>query len=190
MSFSFDPTTYGTEIADLIQAADLCELGPGAPNRNVADRLRQLDQQAVCGAAIVDADMAACFISGLWLLHNFLDESHTISQDIHTSTGSYWHGIMHRREPDYPNSKYWFRRAGEHPIFPALCVAAGEFAAAAECDQTTSFLAKQADWDPYRFVDACEAARPGSGDEQLCRNIAQLEWQILFDYCYEQTTKY
>ena len=45
--------------------------------------------------------MAACCLCGLWLLHDFLDESHSLSQEITTDTGSYWHGIMHRREPDY-----------------------------------------------------------------------------------------
>ena len=54
-------------------------------------------------------DMAQACLAGLWLYHDFLDESHSISQEIATSTGSFWHGIMHRREPDPSNAKYWFR---------------------------------------------------------------------------------
>ena len=53
--------------------------------------------------------MAACCLAGVWLLHDYLDESHTISQRIDTPSGSFWHGIMHRREGDFSNAKYWFR---------------------------------------------------------------------------------
>ena len=72
---------------------------------------------------------ARCCISALYLRHNFLDESHEISQEIDTIDGSYWHGIMHRREPDYDNAKYWFRRVPSHPVFGPLCEKARELAA-------------------------------------------------------------
>lgn len=178
MSFSFDPNVFGSGCESLINAASLCELGPGKPNHAVAGQLRALDEAAVFGRqAVVDHDMAACCISGLWLLHNFLDESHTISQDIHSATGSYWHGIMHRREHDFSNAKYWFRRVGDHEIFPSLRAAASEFA-------RNGFLATQDKWDAYAFVDFCEAASRGQADETLCRQVAELEWQMLFDFCY------
>ena len=71
----------------------------------------------------------AC-IAGLWLLWDYLDESHHVSQSLETPEGSYWHGIMHWREPDYGNSKYWFRRVGQHAIFPQLAVQARQLATA------------------------------------------------------------
>ena len=44
--------------------------------------------------------------SGLWLYVDELDRSHRISQQIPDATGSFWHGIMHRREGDFGNSHY------------------------------------------------------------------------------------
>jgi hypothetical protein len=60
-------------------------------------------------------DAASSLLSGLWLWHDFLDESHGISQSIHSATGSYWHAVMHRREGDFGNSKYWYARCKNHP---------------------------------------------------------------------------
>ena len=50
--------------------------------------------------------------AGIWLYVDDLERSHGISQNLHTAEGSYWHGIMHRREGDFSNAKYWFRQAG------------------------------------------------------------------------------
>lgn len=184
MSFRFDPTSYGPTISTLLQQDEPCELGPGTPNRVLADQLQELNANSLSDKPIVDQQMAACCVSSLWLLHNFLGDSHTINQGIRTSTGSYWHAIMHRREPDFPNSKYWFRRVGSHPVFPTLCSAVRETLEGTDLVEAAAFFGTQSEWDPFAFVDLCEAATQGKANVQLCRNVAQLEWRILFDYCY------
>lgn len=184
---TFDPHAYGPRGAALISLDRLCELGPGRPNRDARDDLQNLTAADLfAGVSIGDQASAQCCVSGLWLLHDYLDDSHNISQDISTSSGSYWHGIMHRREPDFPNAKYWFRRTGDHPIFPALRNAAVELAERADANGPAAWLRERGDWDPFAFVDLCETAGKDPAWEMLAREIAREEWRLLFDYCYRQ----
>jgi hypothetical protein len=138
---------YGKEIEALI-GDRLPVLGPGAPNRAVRK-------------PIVDKDAARCCLAGLWLWHDYLDESHVISQEVHTVEGSYWHGIMHRREPDYGNAKYWFRRVPDHAVFGPLAEGARELASKAKLDRPAEFLRTLSKWEPDRFVDLCQAVAEG-----------------------------
>jgi hypothetical protein len=183
------PVEYAYVFAGVLGTDRLPELGPGNPNESVRKDLAALTPERIVpdGKKIVDRDAARCCLSGLWLLHDFLDESHQISQDIDTIDGSYWHGIMHRREPDYGNAKYWFRRVSSHPVFAPLNEKARELAAKDKPDSAAAFLATQAAWDPFRFVELCEAiARGKSSAETLARQIARAEWDILFGYCYRK----
>jgi hypothetical protein len=102
-----EPTLrYSPAIAGLVTPGRLNPLGPGAPNEEARARLGALRVEiAFAPQAVRDPDMAAACLAGLWLYHNFLDESHRLSQDLGTPTGSYWHGLMHRREPDFGNPK-------------------------------------------------------------------------------------
>ena len=40
------------------------------------------------------------------------EKSHNIVQDIHTSTGSWIHAYLHRKEGDIGNADYWYGMAG------------------------------------------------------------------------------
>ncbi len=180
---------YPTELAELLQNAQICPLGPGTPVKEVYVQLTSLGVNSLSERPLQDRAMAQACLSGLWLRFNYLDQSHTISQDLPSSTGSYWHGIMHRREPDYSNAKYWFRRTGEHPAMETLVRKVNAFVADEKdekLDQATEFLT-EGTWDPMAMVDACEAvARGNCAKKELLEKVAQLEWETLFDYCYSR----
>lgn len=113
-------------------------------------------------------------MAGLFLYISALDEAHKIAQDLNTAEGSFWHGMMHRQEPDAANASYWFGQVGRHAIFPELREAAKEHGYDAG-----------AEWDPFEFIEFCEAARarPGSDEEFVAMRVQLAEWQLLFDYC-------
>jgi hypothetical protein len=166
------------EIQPLLAGDRLMELGPGSPNLSVKPLLQELARALPKKAK--DRDFALACLAGLWLLHSFLDESHEISQDLGSVEGSYWHGILHRREPDYGNAKYWFRRVGAHPIHEALRSAVLDLAASR---MWPSFLT----WDAFAFVDLTELhADPAAMAHEFCRQVQRLEWELLFDYCHDR----
>ncbi len=144
------------------------------------------------GKSVKNTTFGEAIKSGLLLWNDALDESHTISQELGNQTGSYWHGIMHRREPDYSNSKYWFGRVGTHPIFPALRERA--LAILKEIPNPSDALANIAqtieadgNWDAYQFIDWCQAAENGS-DADVTRFLQQVqaeEIKLLLAYSYQ-----
>lgn len=188
--FTFDTTSYGGAFASIITEKEPNSLGPGTPNRSMKSILQNARIEALFqGKSIKDQNMAKACLSALWLYHDFLDESHTISQSIHTSTGSYWHGIMHRREPDYGNAGYWFHRVGSHPIFDSLCGEASRLAQEQGTTPNSEYLIRQSTWDAMKFIHLCQDSyRTGNQDEKLCEAIQLLEWKILFHYSYIQAT--
>lgn len=177
---------YPADLATLLQRASLPPLGPGQPVKDVLEQLSALSVNSLSERPLQDRAMAEACLSGLWLRFNYLDRSHSISQDLHDATGSYWHGIMHRREPDYSNAKYWFRRTGDHPAMIPLAEKANQLVVDESLDSATSFLANDR-WDPYAMVDACEAAARGKcAKPELLQKATLLEWETLFEYCYSR----
>ncbi|MBD3265711.1 hypothetical protein GF373_03505 [bacterium] len=180
---------FGKLVEELLVNKKMDDLGPGKPNYSIQGRLRQLNPEDLFpNQNIKNKEMAKCCLSGLWLYHDFLDESHTISQQIPTRSGSYWHGIMHRREPDASNAKYWFRRVEEHPIFPDLLKKAKQIGG--NYDKSPQFLKQNEKWDPFAYIDWVEETRDTQTPAApLCQQIQQMEWILLFDYCYNRAIK-
>jgi hypothetical protein len=174
--FSFTSEKYGSALSHLLIGTRLNPLGPGEPDLGVRPELKALTLLAAFPSRkITDYDAANCCLAGLWLYYGFLDESHHISQDIHSAEGSFWHAIMHRREPDAANSKFWWRKVGNHPVLDGLR------AQGLEVGYTYT--------DPFTFVDLCERVRDsGTPEEEIAKNVQLLEWRLLFDYCFDKAT--
>lgn len=180
---SFDPQAYGPTFAELLSVDRCRRLDEGHPDQLDSSGLEGLTAQAAFApAAIRNPVMAEACLAGVWLLYDQLDASHRISQSISNATGSFWHGIMHRREGDYSNAKYWFRNVGQHPVYEPLAESASRLA-----DQhAAAGVLPAGDWDPMAFVDACSQAAASGSHEAFCRAVQQAEWELLFAHCYQQ----
>ena len=120
----------------------------------------------------------------LLLWHDHLDASHEVSQVIETPDGSFLHGIMHRREPDYWNSKYWFRRVGSHDAFPTISNRVSNLFERHRAAAPASWVSCDP-WDPFAFVDAVEAACGRAGTEArraFLRDAQQIEFEELLKH--------
>jgi hypothetical protein len=122
-------------------------------------------------------------LAGLWLWHDWLDESHTLSQSIHDSTGSFWHAVMHRREGDFSNSKYWYAKAAGHPALAVLAAQAGSIVSSMPADGLLLRIVMRG-FDPNALVDLVEAVhdKPKDSRHRAAVALQQLEWRVLFDH--------
>jgi hypothetical protein len=127
--------------------------GPASP-----DLLRLVDG-LIKQPTILGKDALA---AGLYLYIDALEPAHAICQAHEgVPTFDFWHAILHRREGDFSNSRYWFRRAGAHPVITKI----GQ------------------GYQPIQFVDSVEKShnqgKPTAGLVELQR----AEWLGMFRWC-------
>jgi hypothetical protein len=135
-------------------------------------RLMPLVREAASSTELRDAvkrlAVSESVKAGLYLYCSCWDEAHNTADAVEDPDGYFWHAIVHRQEPDPANAAYWFRKTGDHPIFPKLAREAG----------SRGYKTGET-WDPFRFIEFCDA----SADTHLVMKVQLVEWQLLFDHC-------
>jgi hypothetical protein len=174
----FDARLYGPKVAAILDLDGGGERLMPLIRRKCSSEQARRRLKAVSASELFPGSRAPeAALSGLYLYFSCWDEAHNIAQDLSSAEGSFWHGIIHRQEPDAGNAAYWFRQVGPHPIFAKL----REFAVASLGPR----LNTEAAWDPFQFIELCEEARsePGTELERQLMIIQRTEWQLLFGYC-------
>ena len=177
----WDTDRFGNPVASILGTGDrLPELAPKS-----GDEAARLRLDALAGAK--EAPSPAV-MGGLYLYFDLLEPAHKIALGIDTTTGSFLHGIMHRRQPDDDNSAYWFRRVGDHPVLKALAAPARAHILAAGDSALARDLFSGPFWDPFAFIKASSEARQTGSPERvtLLAGLQLLEWRLLFDDCFDQ----
>jgi hypothetical protein len=98
----------------------------------------------------------ALFRAGLLYAVNALDDAHAVFQEAHSREGSYWHGMMHRREGDFSNALYWVGRAGRVPAISEI----------------TGFA-------PSDFIEDCAAAFRRGEEPPHLLELQRREWEAM-----------
>ena len=135
------------EIADLLLARN--PLPPLAPTQVYEAALTE-EIEATAAPDLVKV--------GLHLLNDDLAAGHRLAQ-VHEgeALADYWHAVIHRREGDYGNSRYWFGRVGHAPVL-------------------TEFYGPDQN-APADFVEQCRLT--GSGEDAALQQIQQDEMDYL-----------
>ena len=186
---------YPPLINEIVQKLDARQpLPPLAPEKEWDTELtKQIQAASIAdlfdGQTLKDSSLANAVKSALLLWNDALDDSHDISQGVSSKTGSYWHGIMHRREPDYSNSKYWFARVGNHPIFPmlrkrVLNIFSAEPRQSAQLGRYAEAIEQNDNWYAPQFIDWCQDAAGHADDEvvEFLQTVQVEEIKLLLDY--------
>ena len=131
--------------------------------RNIWDREQTFQIEALGQPPLVKAV--------LHLLNDDIEGCHQIAHGNTSSEGSYWHAILHRREPDYSNSKYWYRRVANHPIYSKI-------------------QKSPPDWEPFPFVDWGEDASRGRSkkSQEWLREVQVQEMKFLLIHSKEEVS--
>lgn len=144
--------------------------GPPALDRGPRVRVQSAAVLAKAVAPVLAAlppvrRTAALGLAHLW--HDDLDAAHGHCQAHEDDADcNYVHALLHRREGDFANAKYWFREVGVHPAYAAVAAAARDLGLAR--------LLVDGAWDPAAGVDACaKAARSGDAAALIALQAAE-----------------
>ena len=171
--------SYSDFIDRLVLNPDLLKkLTPTDPvSWDLPSKIRDASDETIAGGKeIADVKIFALIRGALLNAADALDAAHRIFQDDPSDLGSYWHGVMHRREGDFDNARYWFRRAGRLPIFDKMHASAA---------QVSATMARQPTWDAYVLTGMCEQAKFGDhGAVSECVALQRVEFEELLAYCW------
>jgi hypothetical protein len=175
----------------LFDTSEVPELGPGPRASALTKKDLEIRFGALFRTTALSADRQRLLRSLALLWHDQLDDAHAIAQTVEDPDGAFVHGIVHRREPDYGNAAYWFRRTGLHPAFAAIAQEVSDFLKSQDQGNLCNRLVPGGEWDPFAFINACQEASANENSQdmiRILREVQRIEMERLLHYfCTEHS---
>lgn len=173
------------DFCRFLRTPELPELGAG-PRAGVLP-LRELERALAewMGNHGIEAGAATRLRALALLYHDHHDPAHDIVQDLTDRDSALIHAMLHRREPDYWNAQYWFRRTNEHPVYLRLGDRLKFLPGRPEDAEVARKLTLPGTFDPFAFVDLCEqVARQPANDPAVTwlRRVQQAEFEAVAEH--------
>jgi hypothetical protein len=175
-------------MASILSFLDTPELAhvtmkPRAGTRSLSDLNREMDK--ILGNPALDSRYCALSRGAILIWHDHFEAAHELAQEEENADGSLLHAIIHRREPDLSNARYWFRRVGNtHPSFGCITEKVKITLMGMGQDLLAKQLMPKDQWSAMAFVDLVEDAlrRDDAAYDHLLRQIQAAEF-----YCFLAT---
>jgi len=176
--------SYSNVIDSLWPLLSAMDLGLGAVHADAQRKLQSVSpDELFAPRCIQDRHAALACLAGLHLLIIHVDGAHKIAQNLATPEGCYWHAIVHRRDGDFWNAKYWLRKVGRHPVFEVIGQAIRDDG---KMNELVSSRMCERIWDPSAFVDEVEqCVKSNAAPSLVLAKCQEIEWVSLFDYCWQ-----
>jgi hypothetical protein len=169
------------ELDKMLATSELPDLGPATRPGTQSQKALERALDSILSDSRIPSTRQQLIRALILLWHDHLEPAHVIAQSIENVDGSFVHGIMHRREPDYGNAKYWFRRVGRHSAFPVIATRTAELLKAKNQPALLTRLTPGGEWDAFAFVDLCEEASESKTNDiaVVLREIQRIETESL-----------
>ena len=178
-------------IAQQLDARETPPLSPKSVWNETISQQLQSDDETLFGMEIVRAfapsDAAAntrraLCRAALFLWNDDLDAAHKIVQPRDdNATANFLHAVIHRRERDFSNALYWWRKTGAHPLLSKIGLAARDADGAREYSQ---LFGRDDVFNAAAFTQLCEKSAPPN--EEVLRRIQAIELESIYQFCRAQ----
>ncbi|MFC4601675.1 hypothetical protein [Cohnella hongkongensis] len=162
----------------------------GAWHPGIDEELGRVSLEWLSGGRTDAVPEAAAYLAALHLWNDSLTRAHDLVERLGTPTAMLLHGIIHRREGDFDNANYWFRRTGSHPAYHGLQARAAAYLgrhpiANGPTREAAGKIATQGSWNPYLFVTAAAMQAYRIGDDEARERleyVQQLELEAVMRF--------